>query len=76
MASRLQPGRREFALATLAVVWAAGFTWWELTASAYSDGQTLLEANPETLVRVAIAIPLAMSALVAAAVYTPVGPRA
>ena len=51
-------------LATAAVVWAAGFTAWALTASAYSDGQTILEANPETTVRLAIAFPLAASALV------------
>ena len=40
-------------LATGAVVWAAGFTAWALTAPGYSDGQTILEANPETTVRVA-----------------------
>jgi hypothetical protein len=57
-------GRIAFALATAAVVWAAGFTAWALTASTYSDGQTILEANPETTVRVAIAIPLAVSAIV------------
>ena len=64
MAIRLDRGRRAFTLATGAVVWAAGFTWWVLTASVYSDGQTILEANPETTVRVAIAIPLAASAVV------------
>ena len=64
MASRSHRGRSAFALATGAVVWAAGFTAWALTASSYSDGQTLLEANPETTVRVAIALPLAVSALV------------
>jgi hypothetical protein len=64
MAIRLDRGRRAFTLATAAVVWAAGFTWWVLTASVYSDGQTILEANPETTVRVAIAIPLAASAVV------------
>jgi hypothetical protein len=51
-------------LATAAVVWAAGFTGWVLTASVYSDGQTILEANPETITRVAVALPLALSALV------------
>jgi hypothetical protein len=51
-------------LATAAVLWAAGFTVWALTASAYTDGQTILEANPEPVVRVAIAFPLAASALV------------
>ena len=64
MASRLHRGRLAFALATGAVVWAAGFTAWALTASAYSDGQTILEANPETTVRVAVALPLVASALV------------
>ena len=56
--------RSGFVLATAAVLWAAGFTGWALTASAYSDGQTILEANPETIVRVVIAFPLAASALV------------
>jgi hypothetical protein len=51
-------------LATGAVVWAAGVTAWALTASAYSDGQTILEANPEPTVRVAVALPLAAPALV------------
>jgi hypothetical protein len=51
-------------LATAAVLWAAGFTGWALTASSYSDGQTILEANPETIVRVVIAFPLTVSALV------------
>ena len=48
MATRAHRGRLAFALATGAVVWAAGFTVWALTASVYSDGQTILEANPET----------------------------
>jgi hypothetical protein len=64
MVSRPHSGRRALVLATAAVVWAAGFTGWALTASAYSDGQTLLEANPETTVRVAVAIPLVVSAIV------------
>lgn len=64
MASRPHRGPSAFALATGAVVWAAGFTAWALTAPGYSDGQTILEANPETTVRVAIAIPLAVSAVV------------
>ncbi len=46
------------------MVWAAGFTVWALTASVYSDGQTILEANPETTVRVAVALPLVASILV------------
>jgi hypothetical protein len=55
---------RAFWLATAAVLWAAGFTVWVLTASVYSDGQTLLEANPETIARVAVAVPLVASASV------------
>ena len=51
-------------LATGAVVWAAGFTAWVLTAPGYSDGQTILEANPETTVRVAVALPLVASVVV------------
>lgn len=64
MASPGHHGRRAFALATAAVVWAAGFTAWVLTAAVYSDGQTILQANPEPVVRVAVALPLAASALV------------
>ena len=45
-------------------MWAAGFTAWVLTAAVYSDGQTILQANPEPVVRVAVALPLAASALV------------
>jgi hypothetical protein len=56
-------GTVAFALATAAVAWAAAFTWWALTASVYSDGQTILEANPEAVVRVALAAPLAVSAV-------------
>jgi hypothetical protein len=55
-------GPLAFALATGAVLWAAAFTVWALTASAYSGGQTILEANPEAFVRVALATPLALSA--------------
>ena len=43
-------------LATGAVVWAAGFTAWVLTAPGYSDGQTILEANPEATVWVAVTV--------------------
>jgi hypothetical protein len=57
-------GRIAFALATAAVAWAAAVTAWVLTASAYSDGQTILEANPETIVRIAVGFPLAATALV------------
>ncbi len=64
MAADAHRGRSALLLASAAVVWAAGFTIWALTASAYSDGQTLLEANPEAVTRVAVAVPLAASALV------------
>ena len=54
-------GRIAFALATAAVLCAAAFTAWALTASVYSSGQTILEANPEVLVRVALAVPLTVA---------------
>jgi hypothetical protein len=57
-------GRLAFLLATGAVVWAAGFTLWALTAAAYSDGRTILETNPETIVRVGIATPIVLSLVV------------
>jgi hypothetical protein len=53
-----------FWLASGAVGWAAAFTAWALTASVYSDGQTILEANPETVVRIAIAAPLVLTLIV------------
>ena len=56
-------GRVAFTLATAAVLWAAAFTWWALTASTYSDGQTILEANGEAIVRIAIAAPLVVSVI-------------
>ena len=46
-----------FWLATLAVVFAAGFTVAAVFAPANSDGATLLEENRELPVQVAIAIP-------------------
>lgn len=64
MASPGHRGRSAFALATAGVVWAAAFTAWVLTAAVYSDGQTILQANPEPVVRVAVALPLAASAIV------------
>jgi hypothetical protein len=63
VASGRRIGYAAFALATAAVVWTAGFTWWALTAPAYSDGETILQANPETLVRIAVGTPLASSML-------------
>lgn len=57
-------GRFAFIAATAAVVLASAFTYWALTASAYSSGETLLEANPETLARVALWTPLAVTVAV------------
>ncbi len=54
-------GRLAFSLATAAVCCAVGFTVWALTASVYSSGETLLEANPELSVRVALALPLVVT---------------
>lgn len=55
-------GRLAFGLATAAVAGAAAFTAWALTASVYSSGETILEANPELVVRVALAVPLLVTA--------------
>ena len=65
MSSPRAAGRAAFALATAAVVFAAAFTVWALTAGAYSSaGQTLVEANDELTVRLAIAAPLAVTTAV------------
>jgi hypothetical protein len=56
--------RHGFYLATLAVVFAAGFTAWALFAPAYSSGETIVQANPEALARLAIATPLAIASAV------------
>jgi hypothetical protein len=53
-----------FGLATAAVVYAAAFTVWVLTAPVYGSGQTLLDENPEASVRVAIAMPLLVASIV------------
>jgi hypothetical protein len=53
-----------FGLATAAVAYAAAFTAWALTAPVYSSGQTILEANSELSVRVAIAMPLLVTSAV------------
>jgi len=45
-------------MATAAVACAAAFTVWARTASVYSSGETILEANREFSVRLALAIPL------------------
>ena len=64
MAARPRNGRAAFGLATAAVVYAAGFTVWALAAPVYSSGQTILDANPEFSVRVAIAMPLLVTSIV------------
>jgi hypothetical protein len=65
MTCRRGSGTAAFGLATAGVALAAAFTWWALTASAYSPGgETILEENPEATVRVALALPLATSLLV------------
>jgi hypothetical protein len=54
-------GRWAFSLATAAVCCAVAFTVWALTASVYASGETLLEANPELSVRVALGLPLVVT---------------
>jgi hypothetical protein len=55
-------GQLAFGMATAAVACAAAFTVWALTASVYSSGDTILEANPEFVVRIALALPLLVTA--------------
>jgi hypothetical protein len=65
MSSSLRPRRAAFWLATGAVAWAIGFTAWVLTASVYEPGgETILAANEELIVRIAVFAPLVTSALV------------
>jgi hypothetical protein len=65
MAADARPRRAAFWLATGAVAWAVGFTVWALTASFYEPGgETILEANDELIVRVALLLPVVISALV------------
>lgn len=60
-----RPPRAAFWLATGAVAWAAAFTAWAMTAAVYAPGgQTILDANDELAVRLALAAPLVVSALV------------
>jgi len=54
-------GKVAFWSATAGVGCALAFTIWILTASVYSSGQTILEANEETSVRLAIALPLVVA---------------
>src|SRR3954470_24731253 len=70
MTCRRDAATAPFVLATAGVVLAAAFTWWALTASAYSPGgETILEENPEPIVRVALAIPLATAVIVWGALH-------
>jgi hypothetical protein len=64
MATASGNGRSAFWLATAGVICAAVFTIWALFASAYSSGETILEANPEFSVRVAVAAPLLVTSTV------------
>ena len=65
MGSLLPPRRAAFWLATGAVAWASAFTVWVLTASFYEPGgKTILAANEELRVRIALFVPLVTSALV------------
>jgi len=57
-------GRDAFWLATAAVGWSLAFIGLALFAPSYGSGATLLEADPETLVRVAVATPLVLSSAV------------
>ncbi len=60
-----RPCRAPFWIATGAVVWALAFTVWALTAPFYEpSGQTILEANDELSVRIALLLPAVISALV------------
>lgn len=62
-------GKVAFLFATAGVACAAAFTLWALTASAYSSGQTILEANEGVLPRVAIAMPLTVASLIWAVLH-------
>ncbi|HVF78869.1 MAG TPA: hypothetical protein VNA28_11275 [Solirubrobacteraceae bacterium] len=65
MSSSRRPRRASFWLATAAVAWAAAFTVWVLTASFYEPGgETILAANEELSVRIALFVPLVISGLV------------
>ena len=65
MRSSSRPRRTAFWLATGAVAWAAAFTVWVLTASVYEPGgETILAANGELTVRIAVFVPVVTSALV------------
>ena len=65
MSSSLRPRRAAFWLATGAVAWAAMLTVWVLTASFYEPGgETILAANDELSVRIALFVPVVVSAFV------------
>lgn len=57
-------GKIAFAFTTGGVLLAAAFTVWALTASVYSSGQTLLEANRELVARLAVAAPAVVASLI------------
>jgi hypothetical protein len=63
MGSEVRQPRTAFWLASVAVAWALGATVWVLTASFYEPGgQTILEANDELSVRIALLVPAVASA--------------
>ena len=64
MAPRATNARLGFWLATAAVLSAAGLTFWALSASVYASGHTILEPNPDASVRMAVALPLAVTSAV------------
>ena len=65
MGSKVRQPRTAFWLASIAVAWALGATVWVLTASFYEPGgQTILEANEELSVRVALFVPAVASVAV------------
>ena len=65
MRSRARPIAAAFWLASGAVAWAGAFTAWVLTTSVYGPGgETILEANEELSVRIAVFAPLVTSAFV------------
>lgn len=57
-------GRVAFGVATAAVACAAAFTVWVLNASVYSNGDTVLEANPGTGHAIVVAVPLVVASVV------------
>ena len=56
--------RYGFHLANVALMLALGFTGWAVLAPDYPSGESLTEANPELVARLAIAFPLAVTGTV------------